>query len=132
MLWTAKGKTTFGSPFCAEMVPRGGLSPLPLNRSKINYLTPPQIAALYQANVPMSTIKYWPISAADFSNAANEFTQVPAVAVENSSAPSLSLAPKFGCQYGTTYSSTLTQLIQLEFVQTHFIKLPMSLSILPS
>jgi len=39
------------------VVPRGGLSLGPLNISKINYLTPPQILALYQANVPMSTVK---------------------------------------------------------------------------
>lgn len=45
------------------LVPRGGLSLGPLNISKINYLTPPQILALYQANVPMSTVKgrYLPV-----------------------------------------------------------------------
>jgi len=36
------------------LVPRGGLSLELYNESKINYLTPPQIPALYQANVPMS------------------------------------------------------------------------------
>jgi hypothetical protein len=40
-----------------EMVPRGGLSLDPVNRSKINYLTPPRILALYQAIVSMSTVK---------------------------------------------------------------------------
>jgi hypothetical protein len=39
------------------MVPRGGLSLKLFNISKINILTPPQMAALYQANVPMSTVK---------------------------------------------------------------------------
>jgi hypothetical protein len=39
------------------LVPRGGLALRPLNVSKINYLTPPQTPALYQANVPMSTVK---------------------------------------------------------------------------
>jgi hypothetical protein len=34
-----------------------GLSLDPFNRSKINYLTPPQILALYQAIVSMSTVK---------------------------------------------------------------------------
>jgi hypothetical protein len=39
------------------MVPRGGLSLWLFNRSKINHLTPPQMPALYQANVPMSIVK---------------------------------------------------------------------------
>jgi hypothetical protein len=43
--------------YVGEMVPRGGLSLSPFNTSKINYLTPPQMSALYQENVPMSTVK---------------------------------------------------------------------------
>jgi hypothetical protein len=39
------------------LVPRGGLSLKLFNISKINHLTPPQMPALYQANVPMSTVK---------------------------------------------------------------------------
>jgi len=41
----------------AALVPRGGLSLYPFNISKINYLTPPRILALYQAIVSMSTVK---------------------------------------------------------------------------
>jgi hypothetical protein len=40
-----------------SLVPRGGLSLKLCNRSKINYLTPPQMFALYQANVPVSTVR---------------------------------------------------------------------------
>jgi hypothetical protein len=39
------------------MVPRGGLSLDALNRSKIKYLQLPQMSALYQSNVLMSTVK---------------------------------------------------------------------------
>jgi len=39
------------------LVPRGGLSLGPFNRSKINNLAPAKMPALYQANVPMSTVK---------------------------------------------------------------------------
>jgi hypothetical protein len=41
-----------------KMVPRGGLSLKLSNISKINDLKPPQMTALYQANVPMSTVKW--------------------------------------------------------------------------
>jgi len=41
----------------SKMVPRGGLSLGSFNKSKINYLTPHRTPALYQANVPMSTVK---------------------------------------------------------------------------
>jgi hypothetical protein len=44
--------------YAQDLVPRGGLSLRLFNRSKINYLTPPQMPALYQANVPMSIAEF--------------------------------------------------------------------------
>jgi hypothetical protein len=64
------------------MVPRGGLSLGPFNISKINHLTPPQIPALYQANVPMSTVNKGRYLLLTILIAANESTQMPAAEVE--------------------------------------------------
>jgi len=53
-----ENRTMLSAYFQSEQFDRKRLSLGPFNRSKIKYLPPPQTPALYQANVPMSTVEY--------------------------------------------------------------------------